>query len=90
MSEEWEEQRCNYERYRFLVLNQFKRVSEQEALAAIEVEEMFHVPGKPSGSSGSRDKSKSVSCTCIIFDACNIYGTHVKSIAGTRKILVMV
>ncbi|CAI8036100.1 CLK4-associating serine/arginine rich protein [Geodia barretti] len=62
VSEEWEEQRCNYERYRFLVLNQFKRVSEQDALAVIDVEEMFHIPGKSSGGNsggGFREKAKS-------------------------------
>ena len=61
MSEEWEEQRCNYERYRFLVLNQFRGVSEQEALAAIEVNEMYLVPGRPSNS-GAREKAKYVQC----------------------------
>jgi arginine/serine-rich splicing factor 16 len=58
MLEEWEEQRCNYERYRFLVLNQFRGVSEQDALAAIEVNEMYLVPGRPSNS-GAREKAKS-------------------------------
>ena len=59
MSDEWEEQRSNYERYRFLVLNQFKRVSEHDALAAIEVNEMYLIPGRPSSSSFIREKAKS-------------------------------
>ena len=36
-----EEGRCNYERYRSLVQNKFHGVSESEALARIEVEEMY-------------------------------------------------
>ena len=58
VSDEWDEQRCNYERYRFLILNQFKRVGEQETLAAIDQAEMYMVPGRPSTRSGSRDKAK--------------------------------
>ena len=59
VSDEWEEQRSNYERYRFLVLNQFKRVSEHDVLAAIEVNEMYLIPGRPSSSSFIREKAKS-------------------------------
>ena len=39
--EKLEEGRCNYKRYRSLVQNKFHGVSESEALARIEVEEMY-------------------------------------------------
>ena len=39
--EKMEEERCNYERYCSLVQNKFHGVSESEALARIEVEEMY-------------------------------------------------
>lgn len=42
-----EESRSNYERYRALILNNFHGVSETEALAKINVEEMY--PGKKKG-----------------------------------------
>ena len=41
--EEVEEARCNYERYRALVLNTFKNVSDSDALAKIDVDEMYPV-----------------------------------------------
>eukprot|EP00731_Ephydatia_muelleri_P022117 Em0014g708a len=39
--EEVEEARCNYERYRALVLNAFKNVADSDALAKIDVDEMY-------------------------------------------------
>ena len=50
--------RCNYERYRFLVLNQFKGLAEQDVLTAIDVEEMYLIPGQHSTTASSRDKTK--------------------------------
>ena len=42
-----EELRSNYERYRAVILNGFHGVSEQDALAKIDVEEMY--PAKKKG-----------------------------------------
>ena len=39
--EEIEEVSCNYERFRALVLNTFKNVPDSEALAKIDVDEMY-------------------------------------------------
>ena len=49
-----EDMRSNYERYRAVILNGFHGVSEQEALAKIDVEEMY--PEKKKGV--GRDKHK--------------------------------
>ena len=46
--EKREESRCNYERYRVLVQNGFHGVSEADALAKINVEEMYPEPSKKS------------------------------------------
>jgi len=47
--EKVEEGRCHYERYRQLVQNKFHGVSENEALARIEVEEMYPSKSKDKG-----------------------------------------
>ena len=44
-----EEGRCHYERYRQLVQNKFHGVNESEALARIEVEEMYPSKSKDKG-----------------------------------------
>ena len=56
--EKLEEGRCNYERYRSLVQNKFHGVSESEALARIEVEEMY-----PSTKNKDKGKQK------LVFDS---------------------
>ena len=55
--EKLEEGRCNYERYRSLVQNKFHGVSESEALARIEVEEMY-----PNTKNKDKGKQKLVFC----------------------------
>lgn len=51
--EKYEESRCNYERYRILVQNAYHGLGEAEALAKIEVDEMYPEPSK-------KDKKKLV------------------------------
>lgn len=47
--EKLEESRCNYESYRVLVQNAFHGVTEVDALARINVDEMYPEPSKKAG-----------------------------------------
>lgn len=59
--EEVEEARCNYERYRALVLNAFKNVADSDALAKIDVDEMY-----PTTTTSRDKKSKLKWARCLV------------------------